>query len=157
MYENKQREQMWPEAPRSCCLAIGRRYGHLEIGPNNKGGTTWLMWSPLCKTTFWKLFETSLILSAGARGSEILLFGVDSDCLAVDWQEVWTLGNWTEKQRGGPFGIPVRRSTFLSYLVLKDLMRIFILLKFTRYCHKYLTLNMRGCVVFQICFMYLSG
>ena len=87
--------QQRPQTPKHCCLAlisivwhsIGKRYPHLEISPSSKEGTTWLMWSSVWKTRFVQLFETSLLLSEKARDSQIMLFGVDSDCLALDWQE----------------------------------------------------------------------
>ena len=58
------------------------------------------MWFPLWKAKFLQLFETLVILWGKARRSQILLFGVDSDCFALDWQEKSTLENSTEKHRG---------------------------------------------------------
>ena len=59
------------------------------------------MWFPLWKAKFLQLFETLVILWGKARRSQILLFGVDSDCFALDWQEKSTLKNSTEKHWGG--------------------------------------------------------
>ena len=91
-----------PEALTSCLKfipivlpSISQGYPHLEIRPNTKGGTTWAMWSHLCRTRFLLLFETFLIMWGKARGSEILPFGVDSDCLVRNYPhlEIWRNGN----------------------------------------------------------------
>ena len=65
----------------------------LEILPNRKGTSKSLMWSRLLKTRFLQVLETSRISSARAIGSQMLLFGVDSDYLELGCKEISTLGN----------------------------------------------------------------
>ena len=93
--------QQSPEAAKSCCFAlipivchsISTRYPPVKIRPNCKGETTWLMWHPLCKTRSLQLFQSPLIMSAKARGYQILLFGVDPDCLPLDLNKTSTRRN----------------------------------------------------------------
>ena len=56
---------------------------------------------PLCKTTFWQLFETSLIWWGKARGSQNFLFAVDFDRLALDSQKISTLEIWSAFAKWG--------------------------------------------------------